>query len=66
MVMPSIHDHRHGKLMKLQSVQGNNMVMREKNLCLCHDPGGSVLKQVNILFLICWKISLGIICQVEA
>ena len=28
--MPSIHDHKHGKLMKLQSVQGNNVVMREK------------------------------------
>lgn len=30
--MPSIHDHKHGKLMKLQSVRGSNMGMREKIL----------------------------------
>ena len=65
MVMPSIHDHKHGKLMKLQSVQRSNMGMREKkNLCLCQNPGGSFLKQVNIFFPLCWKTSLCAICQV--
>lgn len=42
--MPSIHDHKHGKLMKLQSVQRSDMGMREKNLRLCQNPGGSVFK----------------------
>lgn len=27
--MPSIHDRKHGELTGLQSVQGNNMLMRE-------------------------------------
>lgn len=51
MVIPSILDHKHGKLMKLQYVQGND-------LCLCQDVGGSFLKQVNIFFPLCWKASL--------
>lgn len=48
--MPSIHDHKHGKLMKLQSVQGNNVVMREKNLHLRQDPDSIFLEPVNISF----------------
>ena len=31
MVMPSIQDHKHGKLVKLQSVRGNDMVIEGKS-----------------------------------
>jgi hypothetical protein len=30
MTMSSTNDHNHGKLKKLQSFQGSNMVMRER------------------------------------
>lgn len=34
--MSSIHDHKHGKLMKLQCVQENNAVMTERiSACIC-------------------------------
>lgn len=52
--------------MKLQSVQGSNMGMGEKNPCLCQNPGGSFLKQVNIFFPFCWKTSVCALCQLDA
>lgn len=53
MVMSSIHDHKHGKLMKLQCVQENNTVMKES--LLVSASWWQLFEQVNIFSSLCAK-----------